>query len=147
VEAGVASLMTAHVSFPALDGDRPATLSPPIMAICREELGYDGVVFSDDLEMKAVADRYSPEELVSGALESHVDAFLVCKDAALRDRILARLECEPAERLAEPLRRVAALKQRYAPGGRASMRTPAASGPPPYPKHQLLAERLRGSGN
>jgi len=144
VEAGVASLMTAHISFPALDGDRPATLSPPIMAICREELGFDGVVFSDDLEMKAVADRYTPEELVSGALESHVDAFLVCSDAALRDRVLAQLEREPAERLAEPLRRVAALKKRYAPAGRAAMRDPAVSGPPPYPKHQLLAERLRG---
>ncbi len=147
IEAGVASLMTAHVSFPALDGDRPATLSPPIMAICREELGYDGVVFSDDLEMKAVADRYAPEERVSGALESQVDAFLVCKDAVLRDRVLAQLEREPAERLAEPLRRVAALKQRYAPAGRAAMRNPAGTGTPPYPKHQRLAQRLRGPRN
>jgi beta-N-acetylhexosaminidase len=143
VEAGVASLMTAHVSFPALDGDRPATLSPPIMAICRDELSYDGVVFSDDLEMKAVADRYSPEQLVSGALESRVDAFLVCKDAALRDAVLAQLERESAEHLAEPLRRVALLKRHYAAAGRDALIGSAGADSPPYPEHQRLARQLR----
>jgi beta-N-acetylhexosaminidase len=144
IEAGVASVMTAHVSFPALDGDRPATLSPTIMAICRDELGYDGVVFSDDLEMKAVADRYSPEQLVNGALESQVDAFLVCRNGELRLQVLAELERQPAERLAEPLRRVSELKRCYAPGGLAAMRE-ASSNFPPYPIHQRLAERLSAS--
>jgi len=144
IEAGVSSLMTAHVSIPELDGDRPATLSPAIMAICRDELGYDGVVFSDDLEMKAVADRYDPEQLVCGALASRVDAFLVCRDVALRDEVLALLERQPAADLATPLRRVSQLKQRYAPAGRAAISQFAASPAPPYPRHQRLAERLRG---
>ncbi len=144
IEADVASLMTAHVSFPALDGDRPATLSRPIMAICREEMGYDGVVFSDDLEMKAVADRYSPEQLVTGALAADVDAFLVCRDASLRDQVLAQLERQPADHLAVPLRRVAELKRRYAPAGRAAIWDVAPSASPPYPAHQRLAQRLRG---
>jgi len=144
VEAGVASLMTAHVSFPALDGETPATLSPAIMALCREELGYDGVVFSDDLEMKAVADRYTPEELVAGALEARLDAFLVCRDVQLRGRVLAALERTPDERLAEPLRRVAELKRRYAPAARRAALESANLAGPPYPAHQRLAERLRG---
>ena len=49
VAAGVASIMTAHVVFEAVDPRRPATLSPDVMALLREELGYDGVVLSDDL--------------------------------------------------------------------------------------------------
>src|SRR5438094_1136976 len=54
IEAGVASIMTAHVLVPSLDEKRPATLSRRIVQeILREELGYEGVIVSDDLEMKA----------------------------------------------------------------------------------------------
>ena len=52
----VAFIMTAHVLVPSLDEDRPATLSPKVVqALLREELGYEGVILSDDLEMKAVS--------------------------------------------------------------------------------------------
>ena len=48
--------MTAHVLVPALDEKRPATLSPAIVdGLLQEELGYEGVILSDDLEMKAIA--------------------------------------------------------------------------------------------
>ena len=51
--------MTAHVLYPALDPELPATLSEPIVTgLLRHQLGYDGVVFSDDMEMKAIADNY-----------------------------------------------------------------------------------------
>src|SRR5499425_1765290 len=53
VEAGVAAIMTAHVFVPALDDARPATLSRRIVTdVLRRELPFDGVIFSDDLEMK-----------------------------------------------------------------------------------------------
>src|SRR6185295_4799531 len=60
IEAQVATIMTAHVLVPALDEERPATLSPRIVGdILRGELKYDGVILSDDLEMKALANDYA----------------------------------------------------------------------------------------
>ena len=140
VEAGVASIMTAHILFPDLDGKRPATISRDVMAILRDELGYDGVVFSDDLEMKAVADHHSPQALVEGCLEADVDAVLVCRDAALRAEVLAHLEAASDARLARALARVAILKQRFA-GPRASNEASEGEAPP-YPAHQELAVAL-----
>jgi beta-N-acetylhexosaminidase len=137
IEAGVASVMTAHLLIPALDPTLPATLSPRALALLREELGYDGVVFSDDLEMRAVADRFSIEDRVELALRAGVDALLVCSDVALWARALAHLESLPPTLLADPLRRVAALKARFARGALSD------SGGPPYPEHLALAAALR----
>src|SRR6185436_2633846 len=56
IRARVAFIMTAHVHVPSLDTERIATLSPLVVQkILREELGYEGVILSDDLEMKAVS--------------------------------------------------------------------------------------------
>src|SRR6267154_3699476 len=60
IEAQVATIMTAHVLVPSLDEKRPATLSRRIVyEVLRDELGYDGVILSDDLEMKAIANEYT----------------------------------------------------------------------------------------
>ncbi|WP_232664769.1 glycoside hydrolase family 3 protein [Pseudonocardia sp. TRM90224] len=55
VEAGVRSVLTAHVRFPAIDAGAPATMSPALLGILRSELGFDGVVISDALDMHAIA--------------------------------------------------------------------------------------------
>ena len=143
IEAGVASIMTAHVLFPTLDAKRPATLSPDLMAILREELAYDGVVFSDDLEMKAVADRYRPKALVDGCLEAGVDSLLVCRDPRLREEVLCGLERAPDARLEHPLRRMIELKRRFA-GLRESSEgaTDGDRSAPPYADHRALADRF-----
>src|ERR1044071_4504678 len=61
--AGIATLMTAHVLYKALDDRLPATLSPDVMThLLREQMGYDGVVLTDDLEMHAIVDHYGPGE-------------------------------------------------------------------------------------
>ena len=148
--AGVASMMTAHVLFPRLDRRRPATLSPPIMALLRDDLAYDGVVFSDDLEMKAVADHFSIRDRVVGPLEAGCDALLVCSQQDLAEEAIRLLERAPDRLLEAPLRRVQALKARF--GGPPPPREPAdpdparprapAPEPPPYPEHRALAERL-----
>jgi beta-N-acetylhexosaminidase len=142
--AGVASAMTAHVVFEALDGQRPATLSGPVMRLLREECGYDGCVISDDLEMKAVADHFPLDEAVPAALAAGVDALLVCHKAEVQHRAIdiARAAVEDGrvtrEELAEGRRRVAALL--------------AWAGPPPDPRtvkaslrtdaHLALAARI-----
>jgi beta-N-acetylhexosaminidase len=142
IETGVASIMTAHVLLPALDAKRPATLSPDVMAILRDELAYDGVVFSDDLEMKAVADHHSPKAMVDGCLEADLDSLLVCSDPGLREEVLRQLERAPDAKLENPLRRMIDLKRRYA-GLRESLEN--ADGKPlapPYAEHRALADRF-----
>jgi beta-N-acetylhexosaminidase len=66
------------VSFPALDPDWPATLSRRILTeLLRDEMGFSGVIVTDDLGMKAVADRYSIEDLAVGAIAAGADILLV----------------------------------------------------------------------
>lgn len=78
-EAGLASMMTAHVIFGALDDRYPATLSPKVLSdVLRTEIGYEGLVFSDDLEMKAIADHYGYDEAAILGIRAGVDNFLCC---------------------------------------------------------------------
>jgi beta-N-acetylhexosaminidase len=85
--AGIASFMTAHVVCEALDAGVPATLSRAICAsLLRAEIGFEGVLFSDDLEMAAVAARYSIEDSAVEAIWAGCDALLVCKSEDMADR-------------------------------------------------------------
>lgn len=77
-KAGLSSVMTAHVMVEALDRQHPGTLSPTILSHLREEIGFNGVIVSDDIEMKAVAERYSPAEIASRGTLAGVDLFLAC---------------------------------------------------------------------
>ena len=77
--AGVASIMTAHVVFEAVDPGIPATMSRKVIeGVLRSEIGFDGVVFSDDLEMGAIADRMGIGEAAIRAIDAGVDCLLVC---------------------------------------------------------------------
>jgi beta-N-acetylhexosaminidase len=79
IDADVASIMTAHILIPALDQERPGTLSKRIVTqMLKEELGYRGLVLSDDLDMKAISGRYSLEEATVMAIEAGCDAVLMC---------------------------------------------------------------------
>jgi beta-N-acetylhexosaminidase len=78
IKAGIDSIMTAHIQFPALDdsGD-PATLSQPILSgILRGELGYDGVVVTDSLGMEGVRTKYGDDRVPVLALKAGVDQLL-----------------------------------------------------------------------
>ncbi|MFE3168139.1 glycoside hydrolase family 3 protein [Streptomyces sp. NPDC059224] len=78
VRAGIDSIMTAHIQFPALDGSGdPATLSHPILTgILRGELGYDGVVVTDSLGMEGVRTKYGDDRVPVLALRAGVDQLL-----------------------------------------------------------------------
>ncbi|MDQ1070389.1 glycoside hydrolase family 3 protein [Streptomyces canus] len=78
IRAGIDSIMTAHIQFPALDasGD-PATLSQPILTgILRGELGYDGVVVTDSLGMEGVRTKYGDDRVPVLALKAGADQLL-----------------------------------------------------------------------
>jgi beta-N-acetylhexosaminidase len=115
--AGMEALMTAHVLYPALDPARPATLSRRIATeLLRGELGFQGVLVSDDLGMKAVADRHPIEELAVGAIEAGCDHLLIrepeARQAAAFQAILRAAEARAdfRARVEESAARVAALK-------------------------------------
>ena len=79
IEANVAFIMTAHVLVTTIDEERPATLSRKIVhGILRQELGFNGVIVSDDLDMRAIADSYSAGEAAVAAISAGCDALLMC---------------------------------------------------------------------
>ena len=78
---GIESLMTAHVLYRALDPTLPGTLSHNIVTeLLREKLNYHGVVFSDDMEMKAISDHYGEEEAVMLCVRAGIDVMLFCHE-------------------------------------------------------------------
>jgi beta-N-acetylhexosaminidase len=80
IRAGFPAVMTSHVVYPAYDARRPATLSPRIARdLLRRQLGFRGVLFTDDLEMQAAAGRHPPGRLAVRALEAGCDMLLVCQ--------------------------------------------------------------------
>jgi beta-N-acetylhexosaminidase len=85
IAAGIDSIMTAHIQFPALDpSNDPATLSRPILTgILREELGYDGVVVTDALNMEGVREKYGDHRVPVLALLAGVDQLLNPPDLAV----------------------------------------------------------------
>jgi beta-N-acetylhexosaminidase len=118
--AGLASVMTAHVIFEALDASVPATMSGKVLRLLREEVGFQGVLVSDDLEMKAIADHYGiGDAAVQGALAG-VDLFLVCHRAERqREAIEAIIHAVekgkiPRARIDEANARLDALEHRFA---------------------------------
>jgi beta-N-acetylhexosaminidase len=79
IQAGEAdAIMTAHVFNRSLDPQYPATLSKPtITGLLRGELGFNQVVFSDDMQMKAIANHYGLETAVQKVIEAGVDILVV----------------------------------------------------------------------
>jgi beta-N-acetylhexosaminidase len=79
IDANVAFIMTAHVLAVTIDENNPATLSKRIVTgMLRDELGFQGVIVSDDLEMKAIANMMKPSEAAVAAIAAGCDSVLMC---------------------------------------------------------------------
>ena len=90
--AGLEALMTAHVRFAAFEAELPATLSRRLLTgLLREEWGYEGLVASDDLGMKAVAERWPVDEIVVEGLLAGVDLFLIRQSRERQEAAFAAL--------------------------------------------------------
>ncbi|MGQ4512262.1 glycoside hydrolase family 3 N-terminal domain-containing protein [Streptomyces sp. DW26H14] len=145
VAAGVKAVMSAHIISPALDPDRPATLSRRILTgLLREELGFDGLVVTDGMDMQAIASTYGMEHGTVLAIAAGADA--ICTGGGpfdegtvlgLRDALVAAVRGGelPEERLADAAARVRALagwtlRAREAAGPGAAVQEGAAPGDP-----------------
>jgi len=116
----IETLMTAHVLYRALDTQFPATLSNKIVTgLLRGELGYDGVVFSDAMEMKAISDNYSEEEAAALCVRAGVDVLLYCHQLPRSMHVFeflcnkAKIDSAIRDRIENSYRRILQLKRRY----------------------------------
>jgi beta-N-acetylhexosaminidase len=118
------AVMTAHVFNENLDPLYPATLSKPVLdGILRKKLGFGGVIVSDDMQMKAIADRFGPEEAIRLAVEAGIDILLfgnntsydpdIASKAASILRSLVKNKIIPEQRIDLSYRRIMELKERY----------------------------------
>jgi beta-N-acetylhexosaminidase len=145
-------IMTAHVVFAAIDATRPATLSPEVIGgVLRGELGYRGLVVSDDMLMGAIADHWGVPEAAEQALRAGCDVLLLCsrddlqlatfahlvaaaeRDSSLRERVGESAARVLALKAAHPVRPPATLEQALAVVG--------------APAHQALARRLEAGSS
>jgi len=92
IQSGIRAIMTAHVIYEDIDTELPATLSPAVIRrLLRQRLKFDGVVFTDDLEMQAVSSRWDYGEAAVLAFEAGADVLLICSSAEAREKALERL--------------------------------------------------------
>ena len=115
MEAGVSAIMTAHIVFPALDAELPATLSHAVLTgLLREQWGYDGVIITDSMGMLAIDTHYGRGEAGVSALHAGADMLMALGPMAAQiqtlDAVQAALDdgsYDPAPSLAR-LKRLAA---------------------------------------
>ena len=112
--------MVAHILMTAIDPDHPASLSQAVVTgLLREQLGFDGVVFTDDLTMGAITENYGLDEAAVLALEAGCDVLLVCHNEgelalawqAVLDAVASGRLTE--ERIDQSVYRILSLKQAY----------------------------------
>lgn len=150
IEAGVASIMTAHILIPAVDEERPATLSARIVnQMLKKQLGYDGLVLSDDLEMKAISARYSIPDATVKAIAAGCDAVLMCgadQDVQARslEAVIRAVETGevPLRRVEDALARHRRVKERFLAARQAPLRGAALRAALGRDEHRAIAAEM-----
>ena len=130
IKAGVAVLMTSHVSYPPIDSDAIGTFSTVINTeIARQRLGFEGVITTDAFGMKGLTNYFSPEESAVKAILAGADMILKRhgREANFSNLKALRHALQDGrisqERVDVSLRRIFALKQKYCIGGRTAIST------------------------
>jgi beta-N-acetylhexosaminidase len=119
VEAGVPMVMMGHLVYPAVDPERPASLSPAAVGLLRDELGFNGVIVTDDLIMEGARRGGTTAEAALRAVEAGVDLLIISgppeEQAAAYDAIVAAVESEeiPRQRIDTSVERIERVKDRY----------------------------------
>ena len=119
VEAGVPMVMVGHLVYPALDPERPASLSPMAIELLREELGFDGVVVTDDLIMEGARRGGTTADAALQAVQVGVDLLIISgppeDQAAAYDAVVAAVESGeiPRERIDASVERIEDVKDRH----------------------------------
>lgn len=119
VRAGVPMVMVGHLLYPAIDPDLPASMSPEAIRLLRDELGFDGVVVTDDLNMAGARRGGTVADAAVEAVSAGADLLIVGatpeEQAAAYRAVVSAVESGeiPRERIDEAVERVMRLKERY----------------------------------
>ena len=120
IEADVAAIMSAHVLYPNLDSEMPATLSNKILTrLLRQQLGYEGLIITDDLEMKAIEEQYEIGNAAVLAIQAGADIILIPWTFKKQQRVYSsirqavRTKIISTIRLNNSVRRILYYKSRY----------------------------------
>ena len=119
IEAGAPMVMAGHLLYPAVDAERPASLSPRWISMLREDLGFEGVVVTDDLAMAGASGGDTPERAAVGAVRAGVDLLIVSsppqQQADAYDAVVAAVESGeiPEERVRASVERLLSVKKAY----------------------------------
>jgi beta-N-acetylhexosaminidase len=136
IAADVAAIMTAHVLVPAIDPDRPASMSPGIVQRwLKDDLGFGGMVLSDDLGMGAVSKSRSLGAAAVDALAAGTDMVLLCNSTLEEQVVALEAVIRAAEsglltgpRLDDAMSRQQRIKGRFLARGRVQGAAPVAIG-------------------
>ena len=119
VDAGVPMVMMGHLVYPTVDPENPASLSPAAVGLLRDELGFDGVIVTDDLIMEGARRGGTTAETALRAVKAGVDLLIISgppeEQAASYDAIVAAVESGeiPRERIDASVERIERVKDRY----------------------------------
>ncbi len=119
IEAGVPMVMVGHLVYPAIDPERPASLSPAAIELLRGELGFEGVIVTDDLAMEGATRGRTVAQAAVAAVAAGVDLLLISgppeEQAAAYDAVVAAVESGeiPRERIDASVERIKNVKDRY----------------------------------
>lgn len=123
IAIGVASIMTSHTIYQNLDPEKPATLSTQILTnLLRHDLGYEGVVITDDLEMGAIAKERDLGNAAVQAFKAGADMLLICQshekaiDSLQKTAAAVSKNPELVMRMEESIHRVGTMRQKFAVG-------------------------------
>ncbi len=124
IEAGVPMVMVGHLVYPAIDPERPASLSPGAVELLRGELSFDGVIVTDDLVMEGAKRGGTTAEAAIAAVKAGADLLLISgpaeEQATAYDAVVTAVESGeiPRERIEASGERIMNLKNRYPLYGR-----------------------------
>ena len=119
IDAGVPMVMMGHLVYPAIDSERPASLSPEAYRMLREDLGFDGVAVTDDVAMAGATGGGTPARAAVRAVKAGADLLIVSspqpQQAAAYDAVLAAVEDGeiPRARIRASVERVMEVKEKY----------------------------------
>ena len=119
VEVGVPMIMIGHLVYPALDPERPASLSPAAMELLRGDLAFDGVIVTDDLAMEGAMRGGTPAQAAVEAVKAGVDLLVISsppdEQAAAYDAVVGAVESGeiPRERIDASVERIKKVKDSY----------------------------------
>jgi beta-N-acetylhexosaminidase len=149
IQAGVGAIMTAHIVYPALDPERPATLSPAILSgLLRERLGFAGLIVTDSMAMRAITDGLPPGEAAVQAVLAGADIVLALgPEATQREALDATRRAVAAgrilpERIAASVERIREAKERLGLMDRATVALDEVEDRVGVPPHLAVAEHV-----